>query len=377
MSEEESKKTLLLIGGGHAHVEVLRQLAESPVSNCDIALFDPSPSVWYSGMLPGVVSGHYQPAEAKINLWALCQRARVRFIEAAVTEVVADLQRLYVSDGSRHFFDYLSIDVGGVSRPIPATPGAYVVPVKPIERLLSAITERESIRSSSLNVQVIGGGAAAVEVALGLAYRWRESPGRKIGIVSATAILAGTPPRARLTALASCAKMGVTVLEHATVENIEPTRLILKADNSGGGPKTIDCQITVLATGYSPAPLLSKINIELASDGSIAVNSRLQSRSHKNIFAAGDCATNENKNVPKSGVFAVRQGPVLARNLIATLRGAELAVYPHDDRALALISLGEQRAIAARNGYTVSGGWAWRWKDRIDRRWMAKYSSQD
>ena len=75
------KKAVILIGGGHAHVEVLRQLAVKPSNEFDIALFDPSPSVWYSGMLPGVIAGHYEPAHAKINLWALCQRARVRFFE--------------------------------------------------------------------------------------------------------------------------------------------------------------------------------------------------------------------------------------------------------------------------------------------------------
>jgi selenide, water dikinase len=369
----ENKKTLLLIGGGHAHVEVLRQLAETPITDCDVALFDPSPSVWYSGMLPGVIAGHYTAAEAKINLWALCQRARVRFIEAAVVDVIADLQRVHISDGSRHFYDYLSIDVGSVSRQIPATPGAYVVPVKPIEPLLTAITERESIRSSSLNIQVVGGGAAAVEVALALAHRWRGGSGKKIGIVSATPMLDTLPPRVRATVLAACTAAGVAVRENVMVEKIEPTRLIIKNGGSGTDSEPIESQITILATGPAPAALLSKVNFELANDGNVSINSLLQSRSHKNIFAAGDCATHGTKSIPKSGVFAVRQGPVLARNLIATLRGRPLEQYKHDAQSLALISLGGQSAIATRNGFTLSGSWAWRWKDRIDRRWMTKY----
>jgi selenide, water dikinase len=364
-----TKKTLLLVGGGHAHVEVLRQLALSPLTDCDVALFDPSPSVWYSGMLPGVIAGHYAAADAKINLWALCQRARVRFIEAAVLDVIADMQRIHSALGERHFYDYLSLDVGSVSHAIPSSPGAYVVPVKPIEPLLNAITEREAIRSSSTNIQVIGGGAAAVEVALALAYRWRAAPEKKIGIVSATALLPGMPPRARATALAACASARVTIRESAMVELIEPTRLVL------AGGEHVESQITILATGYSPAPLLSKINVQLADDGSISVNSGLQSRSHKNVFAAGDCATNPKISVAKSGVFAVRQGPVLAENLLAMLRGQELKSYVHDEKALALISLGDKRAIATRNGYVLNGGWAWKWKDRIDRNWIKKYSA--
>ncbi len=361
------KKTLLLVGGGHAHVEVLRLLAEKPLGDADIALFDPSPSVWYSGMVPGVIAGHYQPAEAKVNLWALCQRARVRFIEAAITNVDPALQRVYTAAGDRHFYDVVSFDVGSVSRSVPASPGAYTVPVKPIDALLTAINEREAIRSSSLAIQIIGGGAAALEVALGLAHRWRGAPEKKIGIVSGGVLLQGMPRAARKAALAACAAARVTVRESTPVQLIEPTRLVL---SSG---EFIPSQVTLLATGPAPAPLIAEIEVTKTDDGSIAVNSGLQSRSHKNLFAAGDCAGNPKASYPKSGVFAVRQGPVLYENLRRAIRGGDLQSYDHKAAALALISLGEQRAIAVRNGFALTGAWAWRWKDRIDRAWMAKY----
>ncbi len=365
---EASKKTLLLIGGGHAHVELLRQLAIEPKPQYDIALFDPSPSVWFSAMLPGVIAGHYEASAAKINLWALCQRARVRFIQAAVNEVIADLQRVKVSNGETHYFDYLSLDIGSVSRPIPSAPGAYIVPVKPIEPLLNAITEREAIRSSSLKVSVVGGGASAVEVALALAARWKDAPEKKIVLVTEGELLSQFPSRARAAALTACARLGVGVQEHMGVENIEPTRLRL----SGG--KQLESQITILATGSAPPELLSRINVQLADDGCISINSGLQSRSHKNIFAAGDCATNPKLNVPKSGVYAVRQGPILATNLMAMMRGKSLESYEHDERALALISLGEKRAIGTRSGWCFSGSLMWKLKNRIDRKWMADYA---
>jgi selenide, water dikinase len=361
------KKTLLLVGGGHAHVEVLRRLAETPVSDVDVALFDSSPSVWYSGMLPGVIAGHYDANDAKINLWALCQKARVRFIESSITNVDPALQRVYTAAGDRHFYDVVSFDVGSVSRQLPTTPGAYIVPVKPIEPLLTAITEREAIRSSSLTVHVIGGGAAAVEVALGLAYRWRDAKEKKIGIVSATPLLVGFPSRVRAAVLAQCKALGVSVRESQPVETIEPSRLLL------ANGETISNQITILATGYAPSPLLEKIDVMKTDDGSLAINSGLQSRSHKNVFAAGDCAGNPKQPVPKAGVYAVRQGPVLFENLSRMLRGDELVSYVHDEKALALISLGGKKAVATRNGFAFSGGWAWQWKDRIDRKWLAQY----
>jgi selenide, water dikinase len=361
------KKTLLLVGGGHAHVEVLRRIAETPIPDVDVALFDPSPSVWYSGMLPGVIAGHYESADAKINLWALCQKARVRFIETSITEIDPAMQRIFTALGDRHFYDVVSFDVGSVSKQLPSTPGAYVVPVKPIEPLMTAIKEREAIRSSSITVQVIGGGAASVEIALALAHRWRTSNEKKIGLVCALPLLHDYPKRVRLAALNACKALQVSVIEGQSVNSIEPTRLLLA--NGEQAPS----QITVLATGYAPAPLLEKIDVAKTDDGSLSVNSGLQSRSHKNVFAAGDCAGNPKVPMAKAGVFAVRQGPVLFENLRHALQGGELQSYEHDPKALALISLGDKRAIATRGGVVFEGGWAWQWKDRIDRKWVAKY----
>ena len=361
------KKTLVLIGGGHAHVEVLRRLALNPLPELEVALFDPSPGVWYSGMVPGVIAGHYAPAEAKVNLWALCQRARVRFIETSVLSLDGETQRIQTGLGDRHRFDVASIDVGSTARPLPIAEGAYVVAVKPVEPLLNAIVERESLRSSAQIVRIIGGGASAVEIALGLAYRWREAPGRKISLISATALLDEFPDRVRRLALAACRRWHVIVHENTPVERIEPTSLIL----ANGESK--DTQLTVLATGYAPAALLTQTNLARTGDGSLMVNSTLQSSSHPTVFASGDCASVGNYRLPKSGVFAVRQGPVLFNNLMAALEERPLAAYKHDANALSLISLGDKRAIATRNGYTVAGGWVWRWKNSTDAKWMDKY----
>ena len=362
------KRTLALIGGGHAHVEVLRQLALNPPFDSDAALFNPSPSVWYSGMLPGVIAGHYTANEAKVNLWALCQRARVRFFETSVLSVSGTNAQLEAAHGERHHFDLASLDVGSVSRLLPMAAGAYVVTVKPIEPLLAAITEFDSVRASGLVVRVVGGGAAAVEVALALAYRWRGSKNRRVSIVTAMRLLEGFPRRVRTLALRACRKDGVEVLENSPVEQIEPTRIRLASG------QLIDTQLTVLATGYAPAPLLERIDLARTADGSVHVTSTLQSRNHPQVFAVGDCASVSGNAVPKSGVYAVRQGPLLAANLFARLNNTPLADYRHNANSLTLLSLGEKRAIATRNGLTVAGEWVWRWKDRIDREWMEKYA---
>ena len=361
-------RTLALIGGGHAHVEVLRQLAECPPFDADVALFNPSPSVWYSGMLPGVIAGHYTANDAKVNLWALCQRARVRFFETSVTGLNGDNALLEAAHGERHRFDYASLDLGCVSHPIPTAPGAYVVTVKPIEPLLAAITEFDSVRASGLIVRVVGGGAAALEVALALAFRWRGLKNRRVTIVTATRLLETFPGRVRALALRACRSDGVEVLENSPVEQIEPTRIRLT------NGQTIDTQLTVLATGYAPAALLAKTDLARSTDGSAHVTPTLQCSNHPHVFAAGDCAHLSGAVVPKSGVYAVRQGPLLAANLLAKLNDRPLEEYKHNPNALMLLSLGRKRAVASRNGFTLVGDWVWRWKDKIDREWIQKYA---
>ncbi len=363
------KKTLVLVGGGHAHVEVLRQLALNPPMDMDIALFDPSPSVWYSSMIPGVIAGHYDAHHAKVNLWALCQRARVRFFQTSVLSVNGSSQRIETGLGERHRYDLLSLDVGGVARELPVSPGAYVVAVKPIEPMLAAITEFENVRTGALTVRVIGGGATAVEVALALAYRWRDARNRRVAIVAATPLLKEFPGHARRVARQACKRLNVTVRENSPVQQIDPTRLRLESG------ELIETQLTILATGYAPAPLLSKTVLSHTVQGSVAVNDQLQCTHFPNVFAVGDCAELTSSRVPKAGVFAVRQAPVLAHNLVALARGEPLAMYQHKASALSLISLGDKHAIAVRNRLSMSGAWAWRWKDSIDRKWMLKYGS--
>ncbi len=127
-----------------------------------------------------------------------------------------------------------------------------------------------------------------------------------------------------------------------------------------------------------PAPALAAWlrDAQLALDdrGFIAVNSHLQSISHPFVFAAGDVATLIETPRPKSGVYAVRAAKPLAANLIAALTGKPLRTFSPQRRALYLISTGPKHAIASWGGFAVAGRWVWRWKNRIDRDYIAKLS---
>jgi NADH dehydrogenase FAD-containing subunit len=112
-----------------------------------------------------------------------------------------------------------------------------------------------------------------------------------------------------------------------------------------------------------------------SDEGFIRVDAQLRSLSHARVFAVGDGAHwSPGAALPKAGVFAVRQGPVLLANLRAALTGAALQAYEPQRHFLALLATGDGRAIAARGPFGASGRWAWRWKDRIDRDFIARFT---
>jgi selenide,water dikinase len=129
----------------------------------------------------------------------------------------------------------------------------------------------------------------------------------------------------------------------------------------------------VWAAGAASHPWIAASGLATDSRGFLLTGDGMQSTSHPEVFGAGDCATQQGHRVAKAGVFAVRAGPVLTANLRAALEGR--ALRPHLPRRvyLALVSAGDRYAIGVWNGFSWEGGWVWRWKDRIDRAFVAKY----
>ena len=117
---------------------------------------------------------------------------------------------------------------------------------------------------------------------------------------------------------------------------------------------------------------LADTGLTLDPHGFVALAATLRS-SDPRIFAAGDCATVLKHPRPKSGVFAVRQGPPLAENLRRVLSGKAPLPFVPQRRHLAIIGTGDGGALATRGNWSVEGRWVWWWKDHIDREWMRRY----
>ena len=367
-------KTLILAGGGHAHVEVLRRFGLSRPPGVRVLLVSPDSHTPYSGMLPGLLAGHYTRDDCHIDLRPLCDLAGAAFAVTRVEGIDLASRRVRCADGQTHGFDALSLDVGSTPD-LRSVPGAaeHTVPVKPVSGLLEAWRDMEARcerrPAGPLRLAVVGGGAGGAEVALAMRRRCRrEDPRQEPAIAIVTnGLLSGHSARARVLVARALARRRITLMDERLV-----VRLTAGEIQCASGER-VPADLIVWATGAAAVPWVRLCGLACDDRGFAAVNDGLQSPSHPFVFAAGDVATMLTRPLPKAGVFAVRQGPLLDENLRRYLAGEPLRPFRPQPRYLSLMSTGDGHGIASWAGLAWEGRWVWAWKDRIDRSFMRKY----
>lgn len=362
-------KRLLLLGGGHAHVHVLRALARLPMPDTEVLLVSPFESSIYSGMVPGWVAGHYALDECRIPVAALAGAAKVDFVLASACAVNAADGAVTLSDGRSVEYDMLSIDTGS-TLPRNVIPGTRVhaLAIRPMEAFVANL--EEAISSPALQcLAVIGGGAAGFELAMALQHRLGANGRSDVRITlvcGAAAPLAGFPHATVRRALRAMEMTGITVLPDSCTQ-ILPDHVLLEHGTR------VACDLALVAVGGHAPEWLQGSGLALDARGYIETGATLQSLSHAEVFAAGDVASRADAPHPKSGVYAVRAGPALARNLRRFAAGLAVKPYQPPHRTLNLLSCGRKNAIATWGGSSWRGDWVWAWKDHIDRAFVARY----
>ena len=381
VSEQPVLRDLVLVGGGHSHVVVLRMLAMQPEPGLRITLICTDVDTPYSGMLPGYISGHYSFDDVHIDLGRLAAFAGARFIRGEVTGLDRTQQRVLLKDRPALPYDLLSINTGSTPN-VRKVEGAqaHAVPVKPIaqfnQRWLGLLARVQALQAP-LTVTVVGGGAGGVELVLSMQYRLRQelqALGRSPDLLQFVLLTAGDTilpthnPGVRARFARVLQARGVAVHAHAEVTEVTPGSL-----HTQDG-RRFDTDETLWVTQAGGPAWLQSTGLALDAHGFIQVNDRLQTLNDPKIFAAGDVASFTARPLEKAGVFAVRMGPPLVKNLRLSLRGQPLVSYKPQRSWLALISTGDQFAVASRGRLGFAGAWVWRWKDSIDRRFMRKFT---
>lgn len=370
-------KDLVLVGGGHSHVAVLKRFGMKPIPGVRLTLICRDVHTPYSGMLPGFVAGHYSFDETHIDLGALARFANARFFHSDVMSLDVNGQLVHCDNRPPIPYEVLSINIGSAPR-TEDVPGASetAVPVKPINRFLErweALRHRAMTHQGKLRVAVVGGGAGGVEILLAIQHRLRAERGRAEEIdyhlfSNNETVLPTHNPKVQKTFLKALADRGVTVHLEQGVAEVTPGHLKTTAG------QIIDADEILWVTAAGAAAWPGDAGLDVDENGFIQVSDTLQTLSHDNVFAAGDIASMVNHPRPKSGVFAVRQGRPLANNLRRALLGRTPRKFRPQKRFLSLISTGDKYAVASRAGWSVQGKAIWQWKDWIDRRFMDKFN---
>ena len=370
---------VVLIGGGHAHIEVLRNFGMKPEPGIRLTLISKEDKTLYSGMLPGLIANHYEFDEAHIDLRPLTYFANCRFFHSEVLAI--DLKKnIVLCDGRPPVpFDVLSLDIGSSPSEVPYD-HACVIPVKPINNFYRSLKNSEtySDEDQSRTIGIVGGGAGGVELAFAIKHRLMSvlntthETASNIDVAIITADDSVLPAFSR-----SAQKHCMKALESAGIRLITGFKVINAKNNTiyNDVGKEITVDRVIWATEASAAKWPGDCGLQTNETGFVRVNKFLQAIGHKNIFAVGDIADVEKFKRPKSGVFAVRQGPILAKNLRRVARGKiRLHKYSPQRHVLSLISLGEKIAIGTKYRVAFCGEWLWRFKRYIDKRFIERYT---
>jgi selenide,water dikinase len=379
MQRSLAKRRVALLGIGHTNAQILRRWRTHELPNVELVCVSNFRKATYSGMLPGVLAGQYEQAQMEIDLVRLCAAARATLVIANVDGLNLELQQLRFTDRAPLEFDVLSIGIGSVPTFAGVTVGIdLAVAIKPMqtfirrldERLRRAAAKRATTGDDTLRIVVAGAGAGGLEIAMCLpAHLAALQLGKpfRLAVVSHAGILPGSLPRT--------ANRVARVLDRRGVE-VHPGQGITAINNDSvtlANGQSLPADVVVWATGATANRLLGRFGLPVDEFGFLWTEKTLKSTADVPIFAVGDSGTIRNVRLPKAGVYAVRQGPVLWRNLSHLLRQEPLEDYRPQSGFLKLLNRGDGGAIGEFLGCSFSGRWAGKWKDAIDRSFIAKY----
>jgi selenide,water dikinase len=381
MSQKTKRlQEVVLVGGGHSHVQVLKQLAMEPLPDSRLTLVVDRPVAVYSGMVPGFVAGQYRAEELEIDVVPLARRARARVILAPAIGIDPRVKRIEIEGRPSIPYDVASFDIGSTVAGLEL-PGIreHALPTRPIGRFVERVDElvdraREHQDESPFGVVVVGGGAGGIELLFTLEHRLRshEVAASLLLLHNRPRILAGYPDSLVRRTLRCADKRGLEIRCDETVAGAD--RDVVRLESG----EEIPYDALIWVTGAVGYPLFRDSLLSTEPRGFVHTRSTLQVEGHDDLFAVGDCATLiDHPRTPKAGVYAVRQGPFVTENLRAYIEGRKLRRYRPQKDFLTLLNLGDGRALGAKWGFSIEGAWVMKLKDWIDRRFMRRFQVLD
>ncbi len=371
MKEAPFFKDLVFVGGGHSHALVLRQWAMNPVPGVRITLISPQAMTPYSGMLPGLIAGHYSFEQTHIDLVKLSLWANIRFIQDSVTAIDVETKTLQLKNRPDIGFDVVSIDIGSTPNQQIEGSAEFTTAVKPISHFYQQwnFIQQQVTDNKIKSIAVVGGGAGSIEVVLAMAFKLKSvNPSIKYHLITRSdEILSSYNPSVIKRVKQQFEQYQITI--HTTAQVKKLSQGVIHCENGA----SILADEIIWCTQAAGASWLQESQLDCDAAGFMSVRQTLQSLHDDSVFAAGDIANMVADPRPKAGVYAVRQAKTLFHNLRAILLNQPLIEYKPQDGFLSLLALGEKQATGSKSFLSFSGAWVWRWKDSIDVKFMNQF----
>ncbi len=380
-------KRIVLLGIGHTNAHVVKQWAIDPIPGCILICISKFPSATYSGMLPGTLGGQFSDDQMRIDLRELTQ-------SAGATLVLAETCSLNLEDGIIHFSDHEPISFDALSIGVGSMPAGWqdhlnsplFVPIKPMQTFLERLEKHLQDRETK-TISIVGGGVASVEIALCLQEKLlkkrhkltpceRKSTSEMVPrfdfpaieiFTSSEHVAEGMRKRSILRIEQLLASRSISVHRSHRVTRMSESEIVL----DDGRRCLTDC--VIWATGATAPEVLSKLGLQTDDRGFIATTQTLQSLTDERIFAVGDSGTVMQKPSPKAGVYAVRQCPILWRNLRALVNGGSMHDFKPQSDFLKLLNTGDGKALLEYRWFTAHARWCWLLKTWIDKRFVNEF----
>jgi len=369
-----ARTRLLLVGAGHAHLEILRRLALEPTPALEATVVSLEERHFYSGMTPGYLAGQYSAADITSDVPAIARRAGAQCVIGCAAHLDPANRQVALQDGRTLPYDLVSFNIGSLLAGSDGPAAAHAERIKPLHRVARLKERLDALaggaRTRPARVVVIGAGAGGVEVAFAAAATLdRSGRARDITIVDrGQRILNGYgEPFQRLAERALWA-LRIDLRLGAGVTAVEADQVVLAGDDA------LPSDLTVWLTGPQGASLFGASGLPTEPRGFLWIEDTLRSVADPRVFAVGDCGTfTQFPGIAKSGVYAVREAPILWHNLLAAARSQPLIHYRPQRSFLSILNTADGRALLSYKGLRSWSRWAWRLKDRIDRGFMRKY----
>jgi len=375
------EKDLVLVGGGHSHLIVLNYFALNPLPGVRLTVITRDIHTPYSGMLPGYVAGHYDFDEVHINLQLLCQSAGARMYHDEAVGIDLPKNQVICKDGSAVPYDVLSVNIGSTPNFNGIPNGVkFTTPVKPISNFIDrwqALLKRTAEKPGNYRIGVVGAGAGGIELLLAVQYRLnnllmeRNQTPSSIefhAIFKSESILPEFIKPVQKRFEQHLKDRNVKLHAGAIATDVVPDGIII------AGNKKIELDEMFWATEAAAPNWLKSSGLDVDQYGFVRVRDTLQTTTHNNIFACGDIASQTNHPRPKAGVFAVRQGSPLNKNIRLVLAGEKARPFSPQKSFLKLISTGDKNAVASKGPWHLEGALVWQWKNLLDRQFIRKFT---